>query len=197
MLNCRDLRNRVNEAVVHEFELVIFAFFKAFDSSCSQSLDIGKRRRVGKSNYLFHKVNIAASEVVTAFTSDNENIILSRRLVILLNLRPHFTKHVGVVAACQTAVRRDDQVSRTLDLAGLQHRMLDRAAARCNACYDVLDLVRVWTRCYSRILRSLELCGRDHLHRFRDLLRILRTLDRALNFAHTFSHSLSPPYYRA
>jgi hypothetical protein len=100
----------------------------------------------------------------------------------LAGLLRHLAQHVGVHAAAQTLVGRDDDEADgfRLDVLGLRHERVGVLRVRSGEVgRDVTDLLAVGTGGAHPVLRLAHLGRGDHFHRLGDLLRIFYAFDLA------------------
>jgi len=100
-----------------------------------------------------------------------------------------FLDQIGVEGAGEPAVGRQHQYGRAPDRSRLtQQREALGQFRRVKVRDHLAQRARVRARREDTILRALHLRRRDHLHRTRDLPRVLDGLDAPLELA-AFSHS--------
>src|SRR5262249_53786094 len=122
----------------------------------------------------------AAPEEVAPFPPDEPE--LARAGGGLDDVRARSLDHVGVETAAEAPVASDydDEGFRGGGGLALNEKRMNRGIdARRDARQHALHLHRVRPRIHDALLRAAQFRGGDHLHRLRDLLRILDRADPA------------------
>ncbi|CAK0477980.1 Uncharacterised protein [Burkholderia pseudomallei] len=190
LLDHRFLLHRVDEARVREINRRQLAFRIQIELRLHRADQLVEVRRIAEMHDLRDHLRAEAVQEAKALAADRGGFDLLALLFELLELLQRRAQHVRVQTAAQTLVSRDEDHAGRLHAVVRHHERV--AVLRVRAAHvrgDGADLLRIRTSSAHAFLRAAHLrCG-HHLHRLRDLARVLHALDLAANFLHS-SHCL-------